>query len=100
MGFDYNNAVVRVANMQTTRNIKGVMQTVSILRGLEFCPFISVIADINEISEELLYGKLKYYLGKHTTDQILEDIGERRRAKIAELKAQEKEAIMVHLGVV
>jgi len=99
MGFNYDGAINSVISMQTYRNADGTAKAVMILNGLKHCPFITVVADLLEISIHHLYRLLGYYLGKLILGEILIDIGKRKAIKHLELENKEKENLKSILGL-
>jgi hypothetical protein len=99
MGFDYDDAIERVISMQTYRNADGTAKTIMVLNGLKYCPFISVVADVCQITIHHLYRLLTYYLGEQILANILEDVGERKEAKVSELKKKEYDTLKQILGL-
>ena len=90
MSFDFNNIRKRLVSSRTIFNVDGVYQAERILKCLEMCPFIEVVAEFLKTSRATVYGKLKYYLTEDEFQLLLETLKARRKFEMFSYKKQWK----------
>lgn len=79
ISFDFDRVRKRLINTRTIFNVDGIYQAGLMLKCLEICPFVDVVAKFLERSRFDVYSKLRYYLTEDEFQKLLKTLKVRRK---------------------
>lgn len=99
MYYDYKAMIQKLRQNMNIFNVIGRNKAIIILKCLEVCPFIDVVADYLEMTDVALYNKLRYHIGKEQLQLVYSDLAERKSSITLTYKQKYKEDLQrLNLG--